>query len=42
MTIMGESLGMKYVVTARCIVEDKKVRYIEWSENEMTNEKETK
>lgn len=40
MTITGESLGMKYVVTARCIVEDKKVRYIEWSENEMTNEKE--
>lgn len=34
MTITGESLGMKYVVTARCIVEDKKVRYIEWSENE--------
>ena len=40
MTITGESMGMKYVVTARCIVEDKKVRYIEWSENEMTNEKE--
>ena len=36
MTITGESLGMKYVVTARCIVEDKKVRYIEWSENEST------
>ena len=36
MTIIGESLGMKYVVTARCIVEDKKVRYIEWSENEST------
>ena len=34
MTIIGESMGMKYVVTARCIVEDKKVRYIEWSENE--------
>ena len=34
MTITGESMGMKYVVTARCIVEDKKVRYIEWSENE--------
>ena len=40
MTITGESMGMKYVVTARCVVEDKKVRYIEWSENEMTNEKE--
>ena len=40
MTITGESLGMKYVVTARCIVEEKKVRYIEWSENESTNEKE--
>ena len=39
MIITGESLGMKYVVTARCIVEDKKVRYIEWSENEMMNEK---
>ena len=36
MTITGESLGMKYVVTARCVVEDKKVRYIEWSENEST------
>ena len=34
MTITGESMGMKYVVTARCIVEDKKVKYIEWSENE--------
>ena len=34
MTITGESMGMKYVVTARCIVADKKVRYIEWSENE--------
>lgn len=42
MTITGESMGMKYVVTARCIVEDKKVRYIEWSENERTNEKEKK
>ena len=42
MTITGESLGMKYVVTARCIVEDKKVKYIEWSENESTNEKEKK
>ena len=40
MTITGESLGMKYVVMARCIVEDKKVKYIEWSENEVTNEKE--
>lgn len=36
MTITGESMGMKYVVKARCIVEDKKVRYIEWSENEAT------
>ena len=34
MTIVGESMGMKYVVTARCSVEDKKVKYIEWSENE--------
>ena len=34
MTITGESMGMKYVVSARCVVEDKKVRYIEWSENE--------
>ena len=39
MTITGESMGMKYVVKARCIVDGKKVRYIEWSENEMTNEK---
>ena len=38
MTITGESLGMKYVVKARCIVEDKKVKYIEWSENEITSE----
>ena len=36
MTITGESMGMKYVVQARCVVEDKKVRYIEWSENEST------
>ena len=36
MTITGESMGMKYVVKARCVVEDKKVRYIEWSENEST------
>ena len=36
MTIIGESMGMKYVVQARCVVEDKKVRYIEWSENEST------
>ena len=42
MIITGESLGMKYVVTARCIVEENKVKYIEWSENEMTNEKEKK
>lgn len=39
MTIIGESMGMKYVVEARCVVEDKKVRYIEWSENEITSEK---
>ena len=38
MTIAGESMGMKYVVTARCVVEDKKVKYIEWSENEITSE----
>ena len=36
MTITGESMGMKYVVKARCVVEDKKVKYIEWSENEST------
>ena len=36
MTITGESLGMKYVVKARCVVEDNKVKYIEWSENEST------
>lgn len=34
MTITGESLGMKYVVRARCVVEENKVKYIEWSENE--------
>ena len=36
MTITGESMGMKYVVKARCIVEEKTVKYIEWSENEST------
>ena len=36
MTITGESLGMKYVVRARCVVENNKVNYIEWSENEST------
>ena len=39
MTIIGESMGMKYVVTARCVVEEKKVRYIEWSENEVEAKK---
>ena len=34
MTITGESMGMKYVVNARCVVEGTKVKYIEWSENE--------
>ena len=34
MAITGESLGMKYTVKARCKVADKKVTYIEWSENE--------
>jgi len=36
MTITGESMGMKYVVTARCYVVDKKVRYCEWNENDAT------
>jgi len=36
MTITGESMGMKYVVMARCVVEDKKIKYIEWKENEPT------
>jgi len=36
MTITGESMGMKYVVTARCYVADKKVRYFEWNENDVT------
>jgi len=36
MTITGESMGMKYVVTARCYVADKKVRYFEWNENDAT------
>ena len=34
MVITCESMGMKYVVKARCVLTDKKVRYIEWSENE--------
>ena len=34
MTITGESMGMKYVVKARCVISDKKVQYIEWSEND--------
>ena len=34
MTITGESLGMKYVVRARCVISDKKIQYIEWNENE--------
>ena len=38
MTITGESFGMKCVVKARCVISDKKVQYIEWSENELTNE----
>lgn len=38
MTITGESMGMKYVVKARCIISDKKVQYIEWSENEGSDE----
>jgi len=36
MTITGESMGMKYVVTARCYLADRKVRYIEWNENDAT------
>ena len=30
MTITGSSMGMKYTVAARCILDEKKVRYIEW------------
>ena len=36
MTITGESMGMKYVVKARCVISDNKVQYVEWSENEAT------
>lgn len=36
MTITGESMGMKYVVKARCVISDKKIQYVEWSENEVT------
>ena len=36
MTIIGESMGMKYVVKARCVISDKKIQYVEWSENEVT------
>lgn len=32
-TIIGESLGMKHSVTAKCYVKDGKVRYYEWCEN---------
>ena len=38
MTITGESMGMKYVGKARCVISDNKVQYVEWSENEVTNE----
>ena len=38
MTIVGESMGMKYVVKATCVVEDKKVKYVEWCENEAGDE----
>ena len=39
MTITGESMGMKYVVKARCIISDKTIQYIEWSENEVESKK---
>ena len=29
-------MGMKYVVKARCGISDKKIQYVEWSENEVT------
>lgn len=32
MKIIGESMGMRHSVRAICYVKDKKVRYIEWSE----------
>ncbi len=31
--IIGESMGMKHVVEAKCYVKDGKVRYYEWCEN---------
>lgn len=33
MIITGESMGMKYVVNAKCVIADKKVHYIEWNED---------
>ena len=33
MKIVGESMGMKREVECKCYVKDKKVRYMEWSEN---------
>ena len=33
MTITGHSLGMSYEVKARCIIDNDKVRYIEWQED---------
>jgi len=33
MKITGESMGMKHTVSCQCYVKDKKVRYIEWSED---------
>ena len=39
MTITGESLGMRYVVSARCLIDNGKVRYVEWSESDASHEK---
>lgn len=33
MIITGESMGMKYVVNAKCLIVDKKIHYIEWNED---------
>ena len=33
MIITGESMGMKYVVNAKCLIVDRKIHYLEWNED---------
>lgn len=35
MTITGESMGMKYVIKAWCVISDNKIQYTLWNENEV-------